>query len=137
MALDFKDTFLLISRLLDASGEIDPDIPLSRLGSKALCMNTDVQGTKECADSKLSPMPDRVLRGGQGRNISFFIPELVPGYYLAQFHTTYFGLLVTNGIFRVAPGQEINAVDQAVIKIPDGLELVASGVGEASAGTKK
>jgi hypothetical protein len=106
-ALEFGDTSLQISRLLEQSGEPDPEVAPLRLRPQTLG-----------SDGKISDMPARVLRAAQERTIVFMAPTLVPGSYLVQLQTVYNGLLLIDGQFQPTSEQPIQAVEQTIVNVP-------------------
>jgi hypothetical protein len=108
--VSFRDTYALISRLLQQSGQPDP-------GEKTLRMSASILND----DGSICTPRERVLRSGQSRTIAFLVPPLMPGNYLIQIKTIYGGMLITNGKLRPSADDNILAVEQSVVNVPDGV----------------
>jgi hypothetical protein len=107
--VEFRAAEALISRLLQKSGQPDPDV-------KVLHINAQVLNN----DGSVSGMPERILRTGQARTIAFLTPPLIPGNYLVQVQTIYDGMLLISGEFKRSADEEILAIEQSVVNVASG-----------------
>jgi len=105
-AVVFEDVAVDIFRLSESGSPISTEL----IHLKAQTFD-DGQG-------KLTDMPFRILRTGQGRSVAFLVPPLVPGCYFVQLRTVYTGAVIRDGELYRSNDKQINAIEQKIVSVP-------------------
>ena len=95
-----------------AALSIDKDTLASKGPAVKTCASVIGQG-------KLTTLTGaRILRSGQARSMIFLFPAEASGPYLVEFHATYTGMKLVDGVFVDSSDEYIEAIEQLAMNVP-------------------